>query len=142
MLPLPRGLTQFHSLQCPQKERCHLRAACKVLQEHADPIVFRCLYLRYRPRPHIIEHQIMTLASRASRACEFTRDLVLFYIPGGLRITELSRPHFGRCDDLRIHLPAAISALSNMVSFRSVTVISTLDDERYPIYSNCQMGYD
>jgi hypothetical protein len=119
--------------QCTNRERCCLRATCKVLNELADPIVFRQLrlYLK-RGSPHITEHQIIALAAQSSKACEFTRDLEIHQLPDGLRASEQSWPHFGYCDDLRVHLPTAISKLKNMTSFRLATSFFTLESvERY-----------
>jgi hypothetical protein len=47
-------------------------------------------------------------------------------MPPHLQASEQSWPHFGHCDDLRVHLPTAISALKNMTRFRLVATFSTL----------------
>jgi hypothetical protein len=90
------------------------------LTELADPIVFRRLRLYVRDSPHITEHQIVALATQSSKACEFTRDMSIAYLPDGLRPSKHSQRLFGHCDDLRVHLPTAISALKNMTCFRWV----------------------
>jgi hypothetical protein len=109
--------------QCAQPERCRLRATCKLLNEHADPIVFRRLVLRLKhDSPDIIERQIISLVTRSSKACEFARGLEIHYIPNGPQASELSWPHFGNCDDLRVHFQTAISTLRNLTRFRLVTV--------------------
>jgi hypothetical protein len=46
-------------------------------------------------------------------------------MPGLLRASEQSLPHFGHCDDLRVHLPTAISELKNMTRFRLVSTFVT-----------------
>jgi hypothetical protein len=63
--------------QCPQSERCRLRATCKVLNEHAEPIVFRrlCLYSLQTDLVRITADQIIAIATRSFKACEFTRNL-------------------------------------------------------------------
>jgi hypothetical protein len=111
-------LTRF-VYQSAQPERCCLRATCKVLNEHTVPFVFRRLGLYFDSNvPNITEHQILALATRSSKACEFTRDLEINLIPNGLCASEQSWPHFGHCDDLRVHLPTAISMLQNLTRFR------------------------
>jgi hypothetical protein len=105
--------------QCAQRELCHLRSTCKILNELADPIVFRCLKLHIKA-PLVTEHQIIALATRSSKACDFTREMRIFDMPGCLRSSEQSPPHL-HCEDLRVHLPTAISELKNMTRFRLVT---------------------
>jgi hypothetical protein len=112
------AISMISFYQCAQPERCRLRATCKVLNEHAEPIVFRrlCLYAKRRS-PHTIERQILALATRSSKACEFTRELRVV-AARKYPASEQSWPHFGNCDDLRVHLSTAISMLKNLTRFR------------------------
>jgi hypothetical protein len=110
------------SSQCPKSDRCSLRATCKVLSEHADPIVFRRLSLYHEESsPHITEHQIISLATLSSKACEFTREMQIRHMPNDFHASEQSWPHFGHCDNLKVHLPTAMSRLRNMTSFTFVS---------------------
>jgi hypothetical protein len=114
--------SSLYFFQCSETDRCGLRATCKVLNENADPIVFRCLSLYLdNESPDITEHQIIALATRSSKACELTRDVEIVQLPDFLPASKQSWPHFGPCDDLRVHLPTAISRLGNMTSFRFVS---------------------
>lgn len=144
-LPTPINAHRLTIGKCPYRERCHLRATCKVLSELADPIVFRRLRLFVDNPPYVTEHQIIALATRSSKACEFTREMEIPWVPTYkycFQASEQSWPHFGHCDDMRVHLPTAISALRNMTSFKSVATLSTpqttyaflqLTDGRFPM---------
>jgi hypothetical protein len=109
------------SFQCGNEELCHLRATCRTLKDHADPIVFRCVDLASMfDDPHVTENQIISLATGISRACDLARSLRIFLISSNLPASELSWPYFGHCDDLRRQLPSAISMLINITCFRYV----------------------
>jgi hypothetical protein len=103
-----------------------MRATCRALKKHADPIVFRHLRLCSHIKTRVNEHQIVSLLTRSSKACEFTVQVELGPISRLIkpRKNKWARPHIGSYKDLRVHLPTAISMLKNLRCFRSVTIFS------------------